>query len=98
MISVERFVGFASAMIFAFGIAFEVPVILLGLNKKGIVKSKALTRTRKYAILVITIASAVITPTPDVYNMILLAVPAYILYEIGILLMKMNERKDRPAV
>jgi sec-independent protein translocase protein TatC len=97
MISVEKFVSFASAMIFAFGIAFEVPVILLGLNKKGIVKSKTLTRTRRYAILIITIAAAVITPTPDVYNMMLLAVPAYILYEIGILLMKMNERKDRPV-
>lgn len=97
MISVERFISFSSAMIFAFGIAFEVPVILLGLNKKGIVKSKTLTRTRRYAILVITIASAIITPTPDVYNMMLLAVPAYILYEIGILLMKMNERKDRPT-
>jgi sec-independent protein translocase protein TatC len=96
MISVERFISFSSAMIFAFGIAFEVPVILLGLNKKGIVKSKTLARTRRYAILIITIAAAVITPTPDVYNMMLLAVPMYILYEIGILLMKMNERKDKP--
>ncbi|MCX5813211.1 MAG: twin-arginine translocase subunit TatC [Proteobacteria bacterium] len=95
MISVERFISFSSAMVFAFGITFEVPVVLLALNKKGIVKSQTLTKTRRYAILVITIAAAVITPTPDVYNMMLLAVPTYILYEVGILLMKMNERKDR---
>lgn len=95
MISVEKFIEFSAAMIFAFGTTFEVPVILLALNKKGLVKSKTLTRTRRYAILLITIASAIITPTPDVYNMMLLAFPTYILYEIGILLMKMSERKNK---
>ncbi len=95
MISVEKFISFSAAMIFAFGITFEVPIILLALNKKGIVKSRALTRTRRYAVLLIVIASAIITPTPDVYNMMLLAVPTYILYEIGILLMKINERKSK---
>jgi sec-independent protein translocase protein TatC len=92
MISVERFVRFCAAMMFAFGITFEVPVILLVLNRLGLVKARMLTRTRRYAILAITVASALITPTPDVYNMMLLAVPTYVLYEVGILLMKMNER------
>ncbi len=93
MISVQRFVVFCSAMIFAFGITFEVPIVLLILSKVGILKSGTLVRTRRYAILIITIASALITPTPDVYNMMLLAVPTYILFEIGILLMKLNEKK-----
>ena len=95
MISVEKFLKFSSAMIFAFGVTFEVPIILLALNKTGIVKAKTLTRTRRYAILLITIASALITPTPDVYNMMLLAVPTYVLYEVGIVLMKISERKKR---
>ena len=95
MISVEKFLKFSAAMIFAFGVTFEVPIILLVLNKNGIVKAKTLTRTRRYAILLITIAAALITPTPDVYNMMLLAVPTYILYEVGILLMKISERKKR---
>jgi sec-independent protein translocase protein TatC len=94
MISVERFVRFTSAMIFAFGLTFEVPVILLAFNRAGLVKSQALTKTRRFAILFITIASALITPTPDVYNMMLLAVPTYILYEIGIFLMKVGEKRD----
>jgi sec-independent protein translocase protein TatC len=97
MISVEKFLKFSAGMIFAFGVTFEVPIILLALNKSGLVKAKTLTRTRRYAILLITIASALITPTPDVYNMMLLAVPTYVLYEIGILLMKMSERKKRNA-
>jgi len=93
MISVERFVKFASAMIFAFGLTFEVPVVLIALNKMGIVKVKMLTRTRRFAVLFITIASAIITPTPDLYNMMLLAVPTYILYEISIIIMKISEKK-----
>jgi sec-independent protein translocase protein TatC len=93
MISVERFIKFSSAMIFAFGLTFEVPVILIALNKMGIVKVRTLTKTRRFAILFITIASAIITPTPDVYNMMLLAAPTYILYEISIIIMKIGERK-----
>lgn len=98
MISVEKFVTFCAAMIFAFGVTFEVPVILLLTSKKGLLKSKTLTKTRRFAVLFITIASAIITPTPDIYNMMLLAVPTYVLYEIGILLMKINERKRKIPV
>ncbi len=94
MISVEKFAMFVSAMIFAFGATFEVPIVLLVLGRMGILKSRMLTRTRRYAVLVIVIAAALITPTPDVYNMMILAVPMYLLYEIGILLMKIGERKD----
>jgi len=93
MISIERFVVFCTAMVFAFGITFEVPIILMILGRIGILKSRMLTKTRRFAILFIAIAAALITPTPDVYNMMLLAVPMYILYEIGILLMKIGEKK-----
>lgn len=94
MISVQRFAVFCAAMIFAFGITFEVPIILLVLGKMGLVKSRSLTKTRRFAILFIAIAAALITPTPDVYNMMLLAVPMYILYEVGIILMKIVEKKE----
>jgi len=94
MISVQRFVLFCAAMIFAFGVTFEVPIVLLVLSKMGLVKSRSLTKTRRYAALFITIAAALITPTPDVYNMMLLAVPASVLYEVGIMLMKIVEKKE----
>ncbi|MCX8110363.1 MAG: twin-arginine translocase subunit TatC [Syntrophorhabdaceae bacterium] len=95
MISVEKFITFCATMIFAFGVTFEIPIFLLFTSKKGILKSETLTKTRRFAILFITIASAIITPTPDVYNMMLLAVPTYFLFEVGILLMKINERKQK---
>ncbi len=92
MISTARFVHFCITMIFAFGVAFELPIILLILGKLGIVTSRRLARTRRYAVLLIVIAASVVTPTPDIYNMSLLAVPLYILYEIGILLLRLGER------
>ena len=97
MISTERFVHFCITMVFAFGAAFELPIILLVLGKLGVVTSKKLSRTRRYAVLIIVIAASVITPTPDVYNMSLLAVPLYFLYEIGIILMRVGERSQAKA-
>jgi sec-independent protein translocase protein TatC len=94
MISMQRFVVFCSAMIFAFGLTFEVPIVLLMLGKVGLVRSTTLTRTRRFAALFIVIGASIITPTPDIYNMALLAVPTYLLYEIGILLMKINEKRQ----
>jgi len=94
MISMQRFVVFCAAMIFAFGLTFEVPIVLLMLGRVGLVKSKSLTRTRRFAALFIVIGAAIITPTPDIYNMALLAVPTYLLYEIGILLIKLNEKRQ----
>jgi sec-independent protein translocase protein TatC len=96
MISVERFILFCVAMIFAFGVTFEIPIIMMVLGKIGIIKAKSLSKTRRYAVLVVTVAAALITPTPDVYNMMLLAVPMYILYEAGIVLMRIVEKKGVP--
>ena len=93
MISVERYLLFSTAMVFAFGTTFEVPLILLALGKLGIVKARMLVRTRRYALLGIVVASALITPTPDVYNLSLLAGPMYVFYEIGIILVKMVEKQ-----
>lgn len=99
MISIHHFVFFAVSMIFAFGAAFEIPIVMIMLSKFGILTSRLLSRTRKYALLAIVAAAALITPTPDIYNMALLAVPMYILYESGILLVRIRERRShaRPA-
>jgi sec-independent protein translocase protein TatC len=56
-----------------------------------------LTRNRKYAILLIAVAAAVVTPTPDVFNMSLMGVPMYLLFEIGVILVKVIERKRARA-
>jgi sec-independent protein translocase protein TatC len=97
MISIKRLITFCVAMTFGFGFAFELPLALLLLSRLGVVSSRTLARGRRYAVLFIVIAASVITPTPDIYNMSLLAVPLYILYELGLLLVRMSERRAHGA-
>ena len=93
MISVGTYVSFCAAFIFGFGITFELPLILALLSYIKVVKAAFLTRNRRYAILIIAIVAAVVTPTPDVFNMALMGVPLYLLFEVGIILVKIIERK-----
>lgn len=89
MISIQRFIIFCVAMIFAFGTAFELPLGLLLLGKLGVVRARGLARSRRYAVLFIVVAASVITPTPDVYNMTLMAMPLLGLYFVSFLVVRM---------
>jgi sec-independent protein translocase protein TatC len=93
MISAGKYVSFCSFFIFGFGLTFELPLILALLSTLRVVRAAFLTRNRRYAILLIAISAAVITPTPDVFNMALMGGPLYILFEIGVILVKIIERK-----
>jgi sec-independent protein translocase protein TatC len=87
-LSVERYFSFVLMMSFAFGIFFEMPLIMLLLGKAGIVNARMLSRYRRYAILAIVTAAAIITPTTDAYTLALLAGPLMILYEVSIVLVR----------
>ena len=87
-ISIGKYINFCGGLILAFGLSFELPLIMLVWGRIGIINSYMLSKYRKYAILVIAIVSAIITPTPDAYSMMLMTVPLVILYEISILLVK----------
>ncbi|HVP77475.1 MAG TPA: twin-arginine translocase subunit TatC [Thermodesulfobacteriota bacterium] len=93
MISAARYVSFCAVFIFGFGLTFELPLILALLSYLRVVNAAFLTRNRKYAILLIAVISAVVTPTPDVFNMSLMGVPMYFLFEIGVILVKVIEGK-----
>ena len=77
-------------LIIAFGICFELPVLIVLLTKVGLTNSKSLKNKRKYAVLIAFVVAAVITP-PDVISQILLAVPIIVLYEISIWCSKIIE-------
>ena len=85
-ITLGKYVSFFGALILVGGITFEIPVIIGLLADAGIVKAETLRKKRHYALLVIMIFAAVITPTQDIFNMLLFALPMMVLYEIGILL------------
>jgi len=93
MISAGKYVSFCTVFIFGFGLTFELPLILALLSYLRVVKAAFLTRNRKYAILLIAIIAAAVTPTPDIFNMSLMGVPMYFLFEIGVILVKVIERK-----
>jgi sec-independent protein translocase protein TatC len=97
MISAGKYVSFCTFFIFGFGLTFELPLILALLSYLRVVKAAFLTRNRRYAILLIAISAAVITPTPDFFNMSLMGGPLYILFEIGVFLVKIIERKRARA-
>ncbi|MHB8483440.1 MAG: twin-arginine translocase subunit TatC, partial [Nitrospiria bacterium] len=63
---------------------FMIPIALVLLAKAGIVSSRWLAKNRRYAILINSIVAAVLTPTPDVFNMMLMMIPLMVLYELGI--------------
>jgi len=86
---VDKYISFITSLLFWVGLSFETPLLIFFLAKLGIVTPAVLSRNRKYAILVIAVLSAVITPTPDPFNMILVMAPLILLYEIGILLARL---------
>jgi sec-independent protein translocase protein TatC len=89
IISVEKFAGFCLVFVFGFGILFELPLAMILLGRIGVVTRRTLARNRRYAILVITIISAMVTPTPDAFNLGMMAVPLYLLFELGLLGMRL---------
>lgn len=98
MPSLREYLSFSIKLLFAFGLAFELPLFIFFLARMGIVNSKSLRKKRKYAILLAFVVSAFLTP-PDIVSQVLMSGPLVILYELGILVAYLwgKERKDRPA-
>ena len=87
MPAVRDYLGFAIGMLKVFGIAFQLPLVMVLLNRAGILSRERVVKMRRYAIIIIVIAAAILTP-PDVVSQILLALPMWALFEISILFMK----------
>ncbi|MCH7550676.1 MAG: twin-arginine translocase subunit TatC [Proteobacteria bacterium] len=88
---VDQYLSLVMRLIFAFGLCFELPVVLTLLARVGIVSSKGLKKNRKYAIVLAFVAAAILTP-PDVISQIGLALPTMVLYEISIICVRMVEK------
>lgn len=93
----ESFISTVSTLLLWNGVIFELPALIYLLARLGIVNTRLLSRTRRYAIVIITIIAAIITPTGDPWNLMLLAVPMYLLYELGILLSRLVPAREEAA-
>lgn len=92
MPSMKEYLSFSATMLLAFGAVFELPLILTFLARFGIVSVDFLRKNRKYAILLIFIVAAILTP-PDVMSQIMMAIPLMILYEVSIVGAKIFGKK-----
>jgi sec-independent protein translocase protein TatC len=84
-----------STMYLAFGVSFELPIVLVALALAGVVTPKWLASNRKYAILVAFIVGAVLTPSPDATSMMMLALPLCLLYELSVWVARALVRKPK---
>jgi len=89
---VNEYLSLVMRLIFAFGLCFELPVVMTLLGRVGMVTSKGMREKRKYAVVLAFVVAAILTP-PDVISQIGLALPTIVLYEISIFSVQMVERK-----
>ncbi len=93
MISFSNYISLFVTFLLGFGLSFELPVFIFFLAKMGIVNVQMLSKNRKYAILVIFIVAAILTPSPDALSQILMAIPLMFLYEVSIFVAKFAVKK-----
>jgi len=92
MLSMREYLSFSSKLLIAFGICFELPLVLTGMARLGLVSVAMLKKNRKYALLIFFAGAAILTP-PDVVTQIMMAMPLMVLYEISIIGARIFQRK-----
>jgi len=90
----QHYISFVSHLMLVFGLAFQTPTAIFFLNRTGLVSIAALNKSRKFVVLAIFIVAAMATP-PDVISQVTLAVPLYLLFELGILLSYIASRRRK---
>lgn len=98
MITIDHYLSFFTTMLLVFGVAFELPMVVIILGMLGIVSQEFLRKNRRYAIVILTIASAILTPTPDAISLFTLLIPLYLLFEISIFFVGFFEKKSDPPI
>ena len=94
MFTLQHYLSFSLSFLFAFGLVFQLPIVFWFLGALGLVTPALLRKNRKFAILVMLILSAFITP-PDIFSQFLMILPLIFLYELGIIMVVITQRRKR---
>lgn len=93
LIDINEYWSFLMLMLLAAGIFFELPMVAFVLSRVGMLTPRFLRKYRRHAIVIILIVAAILTPSPDPFNQLIVAVPIYILYEISIIVSAVSIKK-----
>src|SRR5438045_1035629 len=96
--TVQQYYSFVTRFTIGFGLAFELPVVVLALVRFGLITYRFMARTRPYAVVLIFVLATIITPTPDILTLIALALPMCLLYESCIWIAWLMERRNSRSI
>ena len=94
VITVQEYVDLVTLMLLAFGVTFQLPLVMILLERLGLIQEKTLTKNRGIVVVAILILAAVASPSPDPVSMMVLAVPLYVLFEGGVLVIRWMKKKE----
>lgn len=94
MITVDDYISLVVFMLLGFGGVFELPLILILLERLGIITEKMLTKNRGPILIAILVIAAIVTPTPDPFSQMCMAGPMYVLFEVAIIIIKWMKKRD----
>lgn len=91
MLTLQSYIDTLISMSFVMGVVFELPVVCAILGKMSLINSNMMSRYRRHAVVAILVVSAIITPTTDAFTLLIVALPIWLLYEVSILLVRLNK-------
>lgn len=94
LFTISRYISFVVSFLISVGVVFQVPVVFWFAGRMGLISAQYLRKQRKYAVLIMAILSAVVTP-PDLFSQLILLAPLLVLYETGVFLVLLTERRRR---
>lgn len=92
-ITLDSYISTVVSLSFALGLVFELPVLVFFLTKIGIISSRFLKKQRRWAIVIILIIAAIITPTTDIFTQLIVSIPLYVLFQVSIFVAAFVEKK-----
>lgn len=97
--TIDSYLSSVATLTLATGIVFQLPIVIFILSKLGIMTPKFMREGRRYAVVIILVIAAIVTPTPDMMTMIVVAIPLFILYEVSILVaVRVEKRKIKEGL